>query len=163
MNGIWDGKYAGRWRTRKRFRRWVLVIREEERRRRWRRRRRRIRRCKSRKCSTARASSDSSVLLVSAPKFSIQVVAFSLQLHFIDPTLLSHISPSRHRQLGPPRRLIPRLHFEVIIPIVHVFRSASWWWLVSGVLGKNPPSIVLLTIENILPLLVDDRRNWVSL
>jgi hypothetical protein len=48
-------------------------------------------------------------------------------------------------------------------PIFRVFRSASWWWLVLGVSGKNPSSIVLLAIENILPLLVDDGRPWVSL
>jgi len=51
MDGIWDGKYTGCWRTRERFRRWVLVIRGKERHRCW---WRKIRRCKPRKRSTAR-------------------------------------------------------------------------------------------------------------
>ena len=37
------------------------------------------------------------------------------------------------------------------------------WWLVSGVSGKSQSSIVLLTIENVRPLVVDDGRRWVSL
>ena len=37
------------------------------------------------------------------------------------------------------------------------------WWLVSGVSGEYPSSIVLLAIENVLPLLVDDGRHWASL
>ena len=62
-----------------------------------------------------------------------------------------------------PRRVIPRLDFEIIISIFRMFHSASWWWLVSGISGKNLSSIVLLAIENILPLLVDDGRRWVAL
>ena len=79
MDGIWDGKHAGCWRTKERFRRWALVIRGEERHG-WQRQRQRIRKCKP---------SDSSVLLASVPKFSIQIVAFSLQLHFIAPALVA--------------------------------------------------------------------------
>ena len=36
-------------------------------------------------------------------------------------------------------------------------------WLVSGISGKSQSSIVLLTIENVRPLVVDDRQCWVSL
>jgi len=62
-----------------------------------------------------------------------------------------------------PRGVIPRRDFEIVISIFRMFRSASWWWLVSGVSGKNLSSIVPLTIENIPPLLVDDGRRWVAL
>ena len=70
--------------------------------------------------------SNSPVLFVSAPEFSIQVITFSLQLQLIVLDLLSHISLLQHGQLGPPRQVIPRLHFKIIILISHVFRSASW-------------------------------------
>jgi hypothetical protein len=86
-----------------------FVIKGEEQHRWW---RRRIHRCRPRKGSTPRPSSDSSVLLASVPRFSIQIVAFSLQLQFIVPALLSHISPSRRTQPGPPRRVIPRLDLK---------------------------------------------------
>jgi len=93
-----------------------------------------------------------------------QVAAFSLQLQLIVPALLSHIPLSWHRQLGLPRRVILHLYIEIIVPNFHVFcRSASGWWLVSGVLGKSQYSIVLLAIEKVRPLVVDDVQHWVSL
>jgi len=93
-----------------------------------------------------------------------QVAAFSLQLQLIVPALLSHIPLSWHRQLGLLRRVILHLYIEIIVPNFHVFcRSASGWWLVSGISGKSQYSIVLLTIEKVRPLVVDDMQHWVSL
>jgi len=116
--------------------------------------------------STARRDQGMTVLSSSSrrPNSVPQVAAFSLQLQLIVPALLSHIPLSWHRQLGLPRRVIPRLYIEIVVPNFHVFRrSASGWWLVSGVSGKSQYSIVLLAIEKVRPLVVDDVRHWVSL
>ena len=122
VNGIWDGEHTGRWRMRKRFRRRILVISEEEQHRQW---WRRIRRGKARK-RMPRASSDGPVFLVPPPKLLIRLVAFCFHLKRVVPAFLSHISPSRSRQLGLAKQVIPRLYFEIVIPGFRSFGRSAY-------------------------------------
>ena len=112
MDGIWDGKHTGRWRMRKGSSDGCWLLEGKNGICGW---RRRIRRYKPRKRSTPQPSSDSS------PRIGTQI-----HLQLIVPDLLLHIPPSQRRQLGPLRRVIPRLDFEMVILIFRVFRSSSW-------------------------------------
>jgi hypothetical protein len=60
----------------------------------------------------------------------VQPVAFHLQFELVVPALLSHIPPSRRRQIWLPRRVIPRLYCKIVIPIFCVSRNSASWVVV---------------------------------
>ena len=64
--------------------------------------------------------------LISSPRLLIRLVAFRIHLKLIVPAFLSHISPSRSRQLWPSRSVIPRLCVEMVIPVFRLFGSSAW-------------------------------------